>query len=121
MSKVERFKVSLNCCESIPIIPESNFYELEKSFNTQHKNHLTVIMMIKELFIYAEKKEVRKKIHKNNIMLRNLKLYLREPNSAELNIINSIKDENKEYKKQLAKLNNNTFGFDDILTKQLGI
>ena len=48
-NKVGKFKVCINCDGCIPVIPESNFYEIEKSFDKQHKNHMMTILTGEEI------------------------------------------------------------------------
>ena len=104
MSDISRFEVCLRCEACIPIIPETNFYEIEQQFNTEHKNHLTVIMTEQEMFVYAEKKEILMKVHKNSILLRNLKYRIGNPNPAERLIFNTIRQENIKLLKTWSNL-----------------
>jgi len=121
MSNVRRFKVCLKCIACIPIIPESNFYELEKSFDNMHKNHLTVIMTTKEMFIYAEKQYIMKKIRKIDITLKNLKFYIDIPKKAEKTYLNELKNESKQLKQRLKQLKNEKTLFNNILNAQFKV
>lgn len=104
MDDIIRFKVCLRCNTCLPIISEGNFYEIEKFFDTQHKNHLTTIMIEQEMFTCAEKKEIMKKVHENDILFRNLKYSIDNPNSAEKLIFNTIRDENIQLLKMWSSL-----------------
>lgn len=121
MSNIVRFKVCLNCIACIPIITESDFSEIEKSFDNIHKNHLTTILTVKEMFLFAEKQDVIKKIRKNDKTLRNLKVFIDIPTKSEKNYIDKLKNDNKRLKRRLKQLKNNTLSFDDVLNAQLQI
>lgn len=121
MYNVNRFKVCLNCNTCISIIPDTNFYEFEKLFDTKHRNHLTVIMTTKEMLIYAERQDVIKKIHKNNVALRNLQSYVGTPTEPEKKYLNELKNENKQLKKRLKRLNDQTISFNDVLQAQFKV
>jgi len=121
MSNIVRFKVCLNCIACIPIITESDFSEIEKSFDNIHKDHLTTILTTKKMFLFAEKQDVIKKIRKNDKILRNLKVYIDIPTKSEKNYIDNLKDDNKRLKKRLKQLKNNTISFNDVLNTQLRV
>ena len=121
MANIVRFKVCLNCITCIPIITESNFSEIEESFDNMHKNHLVTILTIKEMFLFAEKQDIIKKIRKNEQILRNLKIFIDIPTKSEKNYIDNLKDSNKRLKKRLKQLKNNRLSFNDVISTQLKI
>ena len=119
MSNIKRFKVCLNCISCIPIIPESNFYEFERWFDKEHKNHLIVIMTTKEMFIYAEKQYILRKIQKIDIILKELESLIDIPTKAEREHLNRLKSESIKLKKRLKQLKNGINPFNDVLTHNL--
>ncbi len=121
MSNENKFKFCFNCNNNIPIITESNFYETEQNFEKNHENHLISILTGKEMITYEKRHCIVSKIRKNNTALRNLKIFIDEPTLMESALLNSIKDENRQLKKQLRQLKDETISFNDVLESQFGI
>jgi len=121
MSNENKFKFCFNCNNNIPIITESNFYETEQHFEKNHKNHLISILTGKEMIIYETRQNIISKIRKNNRDLRNLNIFIDKPNIIEKGMLDRIKNENRQLKKQLRQLNNETISFNDVLESQFGI
>ena len=105
---IKRFKFCFNCNEHVSIITNENFYETEQNFEKNHKNHLVTILTGKEMLVYETYQNIMSKIRKNDVALRNLKTFIDIPNLAENKLIDYIKNENKQLKKQLRQLNDET-------------
>lgn len=103
-NKVGKFKVCINCDGCIPVIPESNFYEIEKSFDKQHKNHMTTILTGEEMRAYLKRRAIMSKLCDNARKLRSIRWYDNNVNSTEHKLFIDIRNNNKQLLKQLKEI-----------------